>query len=396
MNLSSVSSHGVKPPKALSIGLIGPGNVGSELLQQIHDQLLPLRIEQNLVLRVCALANSQRMLLADSGVDLLQWSPELKRHGQALNWPEFTRHLLHDEAITVIVDCSASGAVADRYPNWMAQGIHIVTPNKQAGSGCLQRYQQIQNYRRQGVGFHYETTVAAGLPVMGSLRDLRATGDEILAIDGMLSGTLAWLFNRFDGSQPFSELVKKAHAQGYTEPDPRDDLDGKDVARKLVILARECGHALNVDDVLVESLVPGELLGLPLADFWAGIKVWDADMAERYRQAQAKDEVLRYVAKLSAEGTAQVKLCSLPRSHDFARTRGTDNVLQLTSKRYCDNPLVIQGPGAGREVTAAGVFADLLRVAASVPHVAELALLNQARLVSEAGEFSSKSLSVGG
>jgi len=219
-------------------------------------------------------------------------------------------------------------------------------------------------------------------------------GDKVLAIEGMLSGTLSWLFNRFDGSQPFSELVKKAHAQGYTEPDPRDDLDGRDVARKLVILARECGHALNLEDVAVESLVPSDLLGIPLADFWQRLADWDVAMAERYRVAQAQNAVLRYVAHLQADGGAQVKLCALPRKHDFARTRGTDNVLHITSKRYCDNPRVIQGPGARLEVTAAGVFADVLKVAANLPRGAESPF--QANAVAALDSVSSSSLSVGG
>lgn len=395
MNLSSVSSHDAKPPRTLSIGLIGPGNVGSELLHQIHDQLLHLLVERNLVLRVRSLANSQRMLLADPDVDLVQWSSALTRGGQALDWSEFTRHLLDCQATNVIVDCSASAAVAERYPLWMAQGIHIVTPNKQAGSGCLQRYNEIQSYRKQGIGFHYETTVAAGLPVIGSLRDLLDTGDKVLAIEGMLSGTLSWLFNHFDGSRPFSELVKKAHAQGYTEPDPRDDLDGRDVARKLVILARECGHALSLEDVAIESLVPNDLLGIPLANFWQRLAGQDALMAERYRAAQAQNAVLRYVAHLQADGSAQVNLRALPCDHDFARTRGTDNVLHIISKRYCDNPMVIQGPGAGREVTAAGVFADVLKVAANLSCIAESQ--PQASAVSELGRVSSSSsLSVGG
>jgi aspartokinase/homoserine dehydrogenase 1 len=214
--------------------------------------------------------------------------------------------------------------------------------------------------------FRYEATVGAGLPIMTTVRDLLDTGDELQAVEGVLSGTMAWLFNRFDGSVPFGQLVLEAREHGFTEPDPRDDLSGLDVARKLVILAREAGWERSLEDVSLESLIPADMQSLPLADFLARVDALDAPMRLRLEQANSRGRVLRYTASLDRSGGMRVGLAELPADHALAHLRLTDNMVQFTTTRYAQNPLVVQGPGAGPDVTAAGVFADLLRVAVAL------------------------------
>jgi aspartokinase/homoserine dehydrogenase 1 len=256
--------------------------------------------------------------------------------------------------------------VAARYPAWLASGIHIVTPNKKANSSELELYARLHEARRQGNAHYlYEATVGAGLPVIQTLRDLRDTGDQIWRIEGILSGTLAYLFNVWDGSEPFSSVVRTAKAKGYTEPDPRDDLSGLDFARKLIILGREMGLRLELGDVQLEGLVPAALTHCSPQEFLDRLPEFDAPMAERLKAARNRDRVLRYVGSLdAATGKASVGLVELERSHTFANINLTDNVVRFLTSRYNQNPLVVQGPGAGPEVTAGGVFGDLLRVCA--------------------------------
>jgi aspartokinase/homoserine dehydrogenase 1 len=352
-------------PQTFAVGVIGPGNVGATLIEQLRAAQPQLLGKANVDLRLRAIASSRRMLLDDRSIGG-DWRERFAASPQAVDLDHFTRHLLAAHMPhAVIVDCSASPEVADRYADWLAAGIHVVTPNKQAGAGPLARYRAIrESAATSGARFRYEATVGAGLPVISTLRDLVDTGDSVVSVEGIFSGTLAWLFNRFDGSVPFSQLVAEARGLGYTEPDPRDDLSGTDVARKLVILGREAGRELTLDDVQVESLVPASLREASVEDFMARLDEVDAAFAQRLANARAAGNVLRYVARLDAEGKASVGLVEVPLAHAFANLRLTDNIVQFTTRRYCDNPLIVQGPGAGPEVTAAGVFADVLRVAA--------------------------------
>ncbi|MGV8959074.1 MAG: bifunctional aspartate kinase/homoserine dehydrogenase I [Stenotrophomonas sp.] len=353
-------------PQTFSVGVIGPGNVGAALLEQLRIAQPQLLAKAKLDLRLRAISSRSRMLLDQRGLQG-DWRPAFESAAsQPADLDLFTAHLLSARLPhTLIIDCSGSTEVADRYAGWLAAGIHVVTPNKQAGAGPLDRYQAIRAAAQgSGARFRYEATVGAGLPVITTLRDLVDTGDEVTAIAGIFSGTLAWLFNKYDGSVPFSTLVTQARAMGYTEPDPRDDLSGVDVARKLVILAREAGRDLSLEQVAVESLVPETLRQASVEEFMAQLPAMDALFARRLADAKARGNVLRYVAQLSPDQTPSVGLVELPADHAFANLRLTDNVVQFTTRRYCDNPLVVQGPGAGPDVTAAGVFADVLRVAA--------------------------------
>lgn len=350
----------------LSVGIIGPGTVGKVLLDQMASQSARLRRDFKLDLRVRGLLSSKRMLLSDKGVNLSQWQSEFAAADREADLEAFVSHVGVDYLPhRVIIDCTASGEVAKHYAAWLAAGIHIVTPNKKANSAPLESYRALQQARRIG-GTHYlyEATVGAGLPVVQTLRDLRETGDEITSIEGIFSGTLAYLFNVYDGTREFSDIVSEAKQRGYTEPDPRDDLSGTDVARKLIILGREMGLDLELSDVQVESLVPAGLERGSIPDFLQQLPQHDGAMKARFEAASAAGKVLRYVGRLTADGKATVGVVELDRKHPFANIALTDNVVRFATSRYNNNPLIVQGPGAGPEVTAGGIFADLLRLSA--------------------------------
>jgi aspartokinase/homoserine dehydrogenase 1 len=362
--LRAVHSSFYLSPHTVSIGLIGPGTVGRVLLQQLASQRERLQREFKLDLRVRGILSSKKMLLSDKGVSLENWGEAFKAGAQDADLHKFVEHVHVDYLPhTVIIDCTANGDVASHYRDWLAAGIHVVTPNKKANSAPLDYYRSLQAARREG-GTHYlyETTVGAGLPVIQTLRDLRQTGDEITSIEGIFSGTLAYLFNVYDGRVNFSDIVRDAKQRGYTEPDPRDDLSGTDVARKLIILAREMGQALEMADVKLESLVPSGLEKTSIEDFMTGLPQHDAAMRQRYEAAKARGKVLRYVGRITAQGEATVGVVELDARHPFANIALTDNVVRFATSRYCNNPLIVQGPGAGPEVTAGGIFADLLRL----------------------------------
>jgi bifunctional aspartokinase / homoserine dehydrogenase 1 len=348
----------------LSIGLIGPGWVGQALLNQIQSQAARLLSRSGIDLRVRAIASSQRMALFEQTAPTGSAKDYLQQHGEPVDFEAFTRHINAAHLPhALVIDCSASADVASRYEQWLAAGIHIVTPNKKANSGPLKAYQALIPARlRGGSQYYYEATVGAGLPIIQTLYDLRETGDEIVSIEGIFSGTLAYLFNVYDGKTPFSAIVREAKQKGYTEPDPRDDLSGTDVARKLTILAREIGLNLELQSIQLESLVPAELASGSIDDFLVGMSKFDDAMLARFERAQAQNKVLRYVGRLNGEGAATVGLLELEKSHPFAHIALTDNIIRFATRRYSQNPLIVQGPGAGPEVTAGGVFGDVLRL----------------------------------
>ena len=353
--------------KTVSIGLIGPGSVGSVLLDQMAGEVARLREDFNLDLRVRGLGGSRRMALDDRRVDLKDWRSALE-HGSDMDLAQFVDHVQADHLPhTILIDCTANPGIAAQYADWLELGIHIITPNKRAHSDSMDYYRRLKTIcRSANTHFLYEATVGAGLPVIRTLRDLVETGDDIESISGIFSGTLAYLCNVFDATRPFSEIVREARAQGYTEPDPRDDLSGTDVARKAVILAREAGMELELADIEVQSLVPAELSTTVVSsvdEFLDRLADFDATMAERFHAAERDNLVIRYVAEVNlSTGQAQVALRNYPRDHPFAGISLTDNVVQFVTRRYRDNPLIVRGPGAGPDVTAAGIFADILRL----------------------------------
>lgn len=366
--LRAVHSGFYLSPHTVSIGLVGPGAVGRVLLEQIAAERERLLRDFKLDLRVRGIMTSRRMLLSEQGISIDgargSWKAALEASTAAADIGKFVEHLHVDHLPhTVIIDCTADESVARHYAEWLEAGIHVVTPNKKANSGPLEYYEALKEARRRGgSSYLYEATVGAGLPVISTLRDLRETGDKIASVEGIFSGTLAYLFNVYDGKTPFSQIVRDAKAKGYTEPDPRDDLSGTDFVRKVIILGREMGLKLEMKDVQVESLIPAGLEKGTIDDFLNGLPKYDGDMKKRFDDAAARGKVLRYMGRLTADGKATVGVAELDRTHAFANIALTDNVVRYATARYNTNPLIVQGPGAGPEVTAAGVFADLLRV----------------------------------
>ena len=363
--LRAVHSGFYLSSKTISIGLIGPGTVGRVLLSQIEKQHERLIDDFNLDLRVRAIARSKSMMLGDRRISLATWAEDYDGSAVDLDMDAFEQHINPDHLPhAVIIDCTADESVAARYADWLERGIHVITPNKKAFSSAYKDYEALQVAADEGSShYFYETTVGAGLPIISTLCDLVYTGDEIRSIRGIFSGTLAYLFNVYNGSEPFSEIVRAAKESGYTEPDPRDDLSGMDVARKLTILARELGQRVEIGDFPVQNLVPEALRDCSVEEFLNRLPEYDEEIDSLYEQATAKNMQLRYVATLDADGAAFVGLEAVDAQHPFCNINLTDNIVQFETERYAANPLVVQGPGAGPEVTAAGIFADLLRLA---------------------------------
>ena len=260
----------------------------------------------------------------------------------------------------VVIDATACAIEAGRHAGWLAAGYHVVTANKALAGGQLSGWRALQGATANGSVYGDAATVGAGLPVLSTLRRLRNCGDSLLTLEGVFSGSLSWLFNQYDGSRPFSSLLADARRLGFTEPDPRSDLSGEDVARKLLIIARNAGFALGSDEVEVESLVPEALRGVDTKTFLERLEELDEPLRLRHEQARANGKVLRYLARLNQRGRARVELVEVGPEHPASRLSGTDNQFALTTTRYHATPLVIQGPGAGPEITAQALLGDVL------------------------------------
>lgn len=350
--------------KTIHLFLAGVGLVGQALLRQILAQRENLR-SHHIRFVLNGIANSTRALLSPLGLDPAEWQAQLTREGKESSPQEILEGIQSlNLPNSIFIDCTASEAIAAIYPEVLLSSISIVTPNKRANSGTYEQWTTLRrNAARGNVKFFYETNVGAGLPVIGTLNDLLASGDQILRIEAILSGTLSFIFNTLRKGMMFSDVVRDAKARGYTEPDPRDDLSGKDVARKLLILAREIGLPFEEREIVVESLVPESCRSAATVEqFFAALQLEDGAFESRRAAAEQRGEVLRYVATVE-QGSARVALTAVPTTHPFASLSGSDNVISFTTRRYSERPLVVQGPGAGTEVTAAGVLADIMRVA---------------------------------
>ncbi|MET2855051.1 bifunctional aspartate kinase/homoserine dehydrogenase II [Vibrio owensii] len=351
--------------KRVAVALCGKGNIGSSWLSLFAEQKEELEKRHGMSFDLVAVVDSQTYWFDENGIDAATVAQRfddesIENDGHWLNKLGALQN--YDEA--VVLDVTASKELAARYVDIAQQGTHLISANKVAGSADSQYYHQVQDaFAKIGRHWLYNATVGAGLPINHTVRDLRESGDDIVALSGIFSGTLSWLFQQFDGSVPFAELVDLAWQQGLTEPDPRSDLDGSDVMRKLVILARESGLNIEPESVKVESLVPEELRDLSIDAFFDQGETLSEILQERLTKAQRNDQVLRYVARLERNGKATVGVEALSREHALANLLPCDNIFAIESKWYKDNPLVIRGPGAGREVTAGAIQSDLNRLA---------------------------------
>ena len=349
----------------LHLFMVGVGLIGSTLLRQLKEQTTFLREKRSLEIKVVGLANTKKMLFNPEGIDLDNWKEALDSSEQQSDLPIFIAEMKNQNLTnSIFIDNTANETVASYYESVLDHNISISTPNKIATSSSYLQYQRLQTIaKKRGVAFRYETNVGAGLPVISTLKDLIESGDQILGIQGVLSGSLSFIFNQFDGSRPFSEVVQEAKERGYTEPDPRIDLSGKDVRRKILILAREAGWPLEQDDVEIESILPEALQQVESADdFFAELPKHDAYFEKLREDAAQANKVLRMIASLNEEGKAKIALEAVDTSSPFYFLSGSDNMIVFTSARYKDRPLVVRGPGAGAEVTAAGVFAEIISI----------------------------------
>ncbi|CAH0530545.1 Bifunctional aspartokinase/homoserine dehydrogenase 2 [Allocatenococcus thiocycli] len=363
--VQTVHSQLFQAQKRVAVALCGKGNIGSSWLSLFASQKNELEKRHGMSFDLVAVVDSQMYWFDSQGIDASSVSARFNDESIANDGSWLSRlGALQDYDEAVVLDVTASQELAKCYVDIAQQGIHLISANKVAGSADSQYYHQVQDaFAKIGRHWLYNATVGAGLPINHTVRDLRESGDEIIALSGIFSGTLSWLFQQFDGSVPFSELVDLAWQQGLTEPDPRSDLDGSDVMRKLVILARESGLDIEPGSVKVESLVPEELRTLSLDEFFDNAALLSQTLQERLTKARKNDQVLRYVARLEKDGKATVGIEALSREHALANLLPCDNIFAIESKWYKDNPLVIRGPGAGREVTAGAIQSDLNRLA---------------------------------
>lgn len=350
--------------KTLNVFILGTGNIGGTLINQLHQQSEFLREQNDLDIRIVGLSNSRKMLFNEEGVDLGDWSNELDKEGEVANLAVFIEHMQNlNLPNCVFIDNTASTLPTTYYLEVFESNISIVTCNKIANSGDYTQYQALkETAKKHGVDFYYETNVGAGLPIIRVLKDLMLSGDRITKIEAILSGTISYIFNHFVGANNFGEVVKQAQELGFTEPDPRDDLSGTDFMRKMLILARDAGFPLETKDVKLDAILPKVCMEAESVDaFYQSLQEQNDYFEKLKKEAASQQKVLRYIGTLE-EGKVSISMEMVDITHPFYSLSGSDNIISFTTERYKNTPLVVKGPGAGAEVTAAGVFADLVNV----------------------------------
>ncbi|MGH9820643.1 MAG: bifunctional aspartate kinase/homoserine dehydrogenase I, partial [Pyrinomonadaceae bacterium] len=347
--------------KQINLFIAGVGNVGGKLIEQIRQQQIFLSDDMHLNLRIIGVANSRRALLAAEGIELVEVRAQLMEADE-MSITAFTDGILEKNLRnSIFVDITASPDVVEMYPKLLARSVSVIACNKIAASSEYEKYLHLRSLAREyGTNFFFETNVGAGLPVITTLNDLRRSGDRIDRIEAVLSGTLNFVFNHYDGTQKFSEVVRQAQTQGYTEPDPRLDLNGTDVARKILILVREAGYKVEMDDIENSAFLPASCLKGDVEDFYSEMERHESHFKKLFDDASTQGLQLKYIASFD-NGKAWVGLQSIAADHNFANLSGKDNAVLFYTNRYSDQPLVIKGAGAGADVTAAGVFADIIR-----------------------------------
>ena len=350
--------------KTLHIFCLGTGNIGKTLFRQLQEQMRFLAENNDLQVKVMGISNTRKMLLDPDGIDLAEWEEELAAQEGKASLPDFIKRMKSMNLPNcVFVDNTASHNPIAYYLDILQSSISVVTCNKLGNSAEYEQYAAFkQAARTYGVDFFYETNVGAGLPIIRTLRDLMLSGDKVGRIEAILSGTISYIFNNYKGNTLFHEVVKEAQDKGYTEPDPRDDLNGKDFMRKMLILARDAGYALEEKDIDLQNMLPASCMAAEsVADFYQELENSTSYFESLKNEAVKNNKVLRYIGKLE-DGKVSINLQMVDENHPFYTLSGSDNIISFTTNRYKDRPLVVKGPGAGAEVTAAGVFADIINV----------------------------------